>query len=257
MTSKRLRYEILRRDNHACRYCGAAAPDAKLTVDHVVPIALGGTDEPSNLVAACIDCNAGKSSSHPDAPIIADVSADDLRWGSAIARAASTMVAAYDSRQQLRDLFGARWDSWTYNGQHLPAPNDWQHSIDSILSAGLPIEVVLECVDIAMSKKHVAPESKFRYMCGVAWKKVSELREIAASLLAEDEPEFPPDWTEGDGYYDDGTPVPMSGPQPASALGLAAEIKKAREELRLGPPPADLAERISQPRAGDLCRGSD
>lgn len=30
--SKRLRYEILRRDDHACRYCGDRAPDVKLTV---------------------------------------------------------------------------------------------------------------------------------------------------------------------------------------------------------------------------------
>ena len=36
--SKRTRYEVLRRDNHACRYCGASAPDAKLTVDHVLPV---------------------------------------------------------------------------------------------------------------------------------------------------------------------------------------------------------------------------
>lgn len=60
--SKRLRFEILRRDNHACRYCGGVAPDATITVDHVVPVALGGSDDPSNLVAACKDCNAGKSS---------------------------------------------------------------------------------------------------------------------------------------------------------------------------------------------------
>ena len=32
--SKRLRYEILRRDNFACHYCGAAAPDVKLNADH-------------------------------------------------------------------------------------------------------------------------------------------------------------------------------------------------------------------------------
>lgn len=31
--SKRTRYEVLRRDNHACRYCGASAPEVKLTVD--------------------------------------------------------------------------------------------------------------------------------------------------------------------------------------------------------------------------------
>ncbi|WP_075737496.1 HNH endonuclease [Streptomyces acidiscabies] len=60
--SKRLRYEILRRDNHTCRYCGASAPDVPLRVDHVTPVALGGTDTPDNLVAACEPCNSGKSS---------------------------------------------------------------------------------------------------------------------------------------------------------------------------------------------------
>lgn len=35
--SKRLRFEILRRDNFQCRYCGAKAPDATLAVDHVTP----------------------------------------------------------------------------------------------------------------------------------------------------------------------------------------------------------------------------
>jgi hypothetical protein len=61
--SKRLRYEILRRDRYTCRYCGASAPDAPLRVDHVTPVALGGTNHPSNLVAACEPCNSGKTSS--------------------------------------------------------------------------------------------------------------------------------------------------------------------------------------------------
>lgn len=54
--SKRTRFEVLRRDNHTCRYCGQAAPDVKLTVDHVTPVALGGTDDPANLVTACAEC---------------------------------------------------------------------------------------------------------------------------------------------------------------------------------------------------------
>src|SRR5438045_4098958 len=69
MISKRLRYEILRRDNHACRYCGATAPDTPLTVDHVVPTALGGGDDPTNLVTACADCNGGKTSTTPGAEL--------------------------------------------------------------------------------------------------------------------------------------------------------------------------------------------
>lgn len=77
--SKRLRFEIFRRDHHACRYCGATASDTKLTIDHVVPTALGGTDEPSNLVTACKDCNAGKTSSVPNTWHLADVSTDGLQ----------------------------------------------------------------------------------------------------------------------------------------------------------------------------------
>jgi hypothetical protein len=86
--SKRLRYEILRRDNHTCRYCGDSAPDVKLQVDHVVPTALGGTDEPSNLVTACEPCNGGKSASNPDAPVVDDVAQDALRWSKAMEAAA-------------------------------------------------------------------------------------------------------------------------------------------------------------------------
>jgi hypothetical protein len=77
--SKRLRYEILRRDNHACRYCGDAAPGVKLNVDHVIPKALGGSDKPTNLVTSCAACNAGKTSSMPDAQPVEDVDQDAFR----------------------------------------------------------------------------------------------------------------------------------------------------------------------------------
>src|ERR1039457_6499184 len=95
--SKRLRYEVFRRDNHACRYCGATAPDVKLTIDHVVPKALGGSDtDPANLVTACEPCNAGKTSTNPDAPLVADVAQDALRWAKALTQSAEVMLAEQD-----------------------------------------------------------------------------------------------------------------------------------------------------------------
>ncbi len=103
--SRRLRYEVLRRDNHACRYCGASAPDVPLTVDHVIPIALGGTDDPSNLVTACQPCNAGKSASSPDAPIVDDVAADALRWSKAMTRAAEITRADLKARMERCAVF--------------------------------------------------------------------------------------------------------------------------------------------------------
>ncbi|MFF7147543.1 HNH endonuclease [Streptomyces griseoaurantiacus] len=93
--SKRLRYEILRRDNHACRYCGAAAPDVKLNVDHVIPTSLGGSDKPNNLVTSCADCNSGKTSSLPNAEPVADVDQEMFRQIGALARETRDAMPAH------------------------------------------------------------------------------------------------------------------------------------------------------------------
>ena len=58
--SRSLRFHILERDNHTCHYCGRRPPEVVLQVDHVVSIALGGSDTPDNLITACRDCNTGK-----------------------------------------------------------------------------------------------------------------------------------------------------------------------------------------------------
>ena len=44
-----LRLRILERDGHRCIWCGLPAR----SVDHLVPKALGGTDDPANLAASC------------------------------------------------------------------------------------------------------------------------------------------------------------------------------------------------------------
>lgn len=59
--SKRVRFEIFKRDGFKCRYCGVTAVGEQLTVDHVVAVANGGTDAPENLVTCCASCNGGKS----------------------------------------------------------------------------------------------------------------------------------------------------------------------------------------------------
>lgn len=59
--SKKLRFEVFKRDGFKCMYCGAEAPKAVLHVDHVNPVAKGGGNDLLNLVTACDECNAGKS----------------------------------------------------------------------------------------------------------------------------------------------------------------------------------------------------
>lgn len=57
---KSVRFEVLKRDSFTCQYCGAKAPDVLLEVDHIIPVAEGGTDDVINLITSCRDCNRGK-----------------------------------------------------------------------------------------------------------------------------------------------------------------------------------------------------
>jgi 5-methylcytosine-specific restriction endonuclease McrA len=55
---KPVRCEIFRRDNYTCQYCGRHTP--VLTIDHIVPKHMGGTQTWENSVTACPSCNHRK-----------------------------------------------------------------------------------------------------------------------------------------------------------------------------------------------------
>lgn len=59
--TKKIRFEVFKRDSFTCQYCGRQAPDVILEVDHIDPKAKGGSDDILNLVTSCFDCNHGKS----------------------------------------------------------------------------------------------------------------------------------------------------------------------------------------------------
>ncbi|MEU4502616.1 HNH endonuclease [Streptomyces sp. NPDC024089] len=184
--SKRLRYEILRRDDHTCRYCGATAPGAPLRVDHVTPVALGGADTPDNLVTSCEPCNSGKSSATVDAAVVAGVSDDALRWAEAMKQAAAELSEQAKPKDDYRNAFEAEWNTWTYpsGGKRLKhdLPADWKSSIERFRQAGLPIEVWADIVERAMTNKTVRADNLFRYCCGIAWRMISELHDRAKSI---------------------------------------------------------------------------
>ncbi|MCM2280097.1 MAG: HNH endonuclease [Oligoflexia bacterium] len=86
--SKSLRFEVFKRDSFKCVYCGTEAPGVVLHVDHIIPVAKGGTNEITNLVTACQPCNSGKR----------DKTLDD---NTAVAKARTQMEELQERREQL------------------------------------------------------------------------------------------------------------------------------------------------------------
>ena len=172
--SKRVRYEVLRRDGNRCRYCGADADESPLTMDHVVPVALGGSDDPSNLVAACKDCNAGKTSTAADQALVVDVSSVNVAFAAAMKQAADELYALTAAERAYVDEWVIVWDA--------EAPPDWKPAIVAFYRAHLPIEALLDCIRIARGNPTV--EDEFRYMCGVAWNRINDIQARAAQLMA-------------------------------------------------------------------------
>lgn len=60
---KRARTAILQRDAHRCTVieAGHRCTNPATEVDHVIPVSLGGTDDPTNLVAICATHHRSKT----------------------------------------------------------------------------------------------------------------------------------------------------------------------------------------------------
>lgn len=59
--SQHKRLAIYLRDGLACAYCGAGVESGtKLTLDHLTPYSLGGSNKETNLVTCCLSCNSAR-----------------------------------------------------------------------------------------------------------------------------------------------------------------------------------------------------
>lgn len=185
--SRRLRFEILRRDGYTCRYCGASAPDVQLELDHVVPDTLGGSNDASNLVTACVACNRGKSSVPPDAVIVEDVAQDAIRWARAMKEAAKAKRAERAGMRQLCNLFAAYYDD-IFKGAPVEVPDSWPDSIEQFIIAGLTVEDMVPLLEtvkrkVGWGRYEVHPDKAWRYFCGCAWRAISDLQEDARRIV--------------------------------------------------------------------------
>jgi hypothetical protein len=170
--SKKLRFEVFKRDGFACQYCGAHPPDVLLEIDHIISVKDGGGNDEGNLFASCFDCNRGKGARPlSSAPKSLAEKGEEIRER-------EVQLLGYREIMQLRaDRIEA--DMWrvadalvkdaSTNGMN----RDWLRGIKTF-NDRLPLHDVLEAVETAYAKKPFSNARRFKYFCGICWKKIRE-----------------------------------------------------------------------------------
>ena len=173
--TKRTRFEVLRRDEHTCQYCGQMAPDVVLHVDHVEPVSLGGSDKPDNLVTACKDCNTGKASIAPDSPLVQALGAKAAAYALGMTDKLTRMRASIEEGDEYAEEFRSAWDNWTFAGKPAPLAIDWESTLHRWFRMGVPLRLVELAVPKAMALAYPkGADGRFKYLCGIVWNQIDE-----------------------------------------------------------------------------------
>ena len=56
-----VRKYVFLRDKYQCQSCGKTSAETELNIDHIIPLASGGSNDISNLQTLCRNCNQRKS----------------------------------------------------------------------------------------------------------------------------------------------------------------------------------------------------
>lgn len=170
--SKKLRFEIFKRDGFSCQYCGATPPAVVLEVDHINPVANGGDNDPDNLICACFNCNRGKAANSLDSI------PQSLSEKAAITAEAEEQLKGFykilkKKKERLED------ESWEIAEIMKPGCAEkgfnikWRQSIVMFLQK-LDFYAVTDAMEIASAKMPYSNAKTFAYFCGICWNRIKE-----------------------------------------------------------------------------------
>lgn len=165
--SKRLRFEIFKRDGFRCVYCGGTPLQSILHVDHVEPVAEGGTDDAFNLVTACESCNLGKGAIRlADGTLPVGATTEEQKdRAELILEYLTVQTDIARARAAAGDALRNYWieASQRQRGEDGGFPTNMRGRLPGLLEQW-PVEKLIEAIDIATSKGlSILDEVKYFY----------------------------------------------------------------------------------------------
>lgn len=178
--SKKLRFEIFKRDKFKCQYCGKSSPDVLLEVDHIKPVVEGGDNSDINLITACFDCNRGKGK-HPLSEVPQALNEKLKFEKEKVEQIKKFNDFLMESRKEIDEHveeLGLYWfnkyvekkDSLVFGAQR-------ENTIRNFLRK-MFLSEIYEAMDISWSKDfyfyNQNDDKYWRYFCGVCWNKIRD-----------------------------------------------------------------------------------
>lgn len=170
--SKKIRFDVFKRDGFKCAYCGQTPPLVTLEVDHINPKSTGGQDDINNLITACFDCNRGKRDDPlGKIPLRLEENLEILKEKEAQLAAYNKVMKSIKNRidKNAKEVESVFSEHFSDRGFTTP----FCRSVKTFLKS-LPLETVKEAMEIACSTLHSNPTNALKYFCGICWKKIRE-----------------------------------------------------------------------------------
>lgn len=167
--SKKVRFEVFKRDSFACQYCGRTPPVVVLEVDHIIPVASDGCDSEDNLITACFDCNRGKGANDLlDVPESIQARADRIEEIEGQIEGYTKLLASKKRRMDKTVRYVSKAFKDCYDIQL--SSRDKSSITRQFLPSLMPDEVE-EAADLACSRIDSSSRA-WKYFCGICWAKI-------------------------------------------------------------------------------------
>lgn len=170
--SKKLRFEIFKRDGFRCAYCGNNPPTVTLEIDHIEPFSKGGACDINNYITACFDCNRGKKDIPLDKiPSKLIDNLESLKVQEEQLKEYKKFIRKIERRQKkdIEDVAKIYSDSFE---NYVLTDSFKTKSLKPFLKK-LPKHEVIEAMEIATGKIHNS-NGAVKYFCGICWSKINE-----------------------------------------------------------------------------------
>lgn len=170
--SKKVRFEVFKRDFFTCQYCSARPPKVPLELDHIVPVCKGGKNNIDNLITACFDCNRGKAGNELTSipkTIIEKSEGKKL----ALKQYKEYQKILQEERAQIESdidlvefVYTSVFNDWMFNTK-------FRISVKNFINK-LGVDVVINYMEIACNKMY-HEDKALKYFCGICWTQIREL----------------------------------------------------------------------------------